>query len=94
MTTSYAAKPVMAVSQNYEDPKMARVIIVLVSTFMCALLGLLMGYLSTRAQLETLTRAISSNALLFNYFVVPFLAGLIGFTVSSVTLKQFGPPKQ
>jgi hypothetical protein len=73
---------------------MARVIIALASTFMCALLGLLMGYLSIRAQIETATRTISGDALLFNYFVVPFIAGLIGFTVSSITLKQFGPPKQ
>ncbi len=73
---------------------MARVIIVLASTFLCALLGLLMGYLSIRAQTETATQAVSSNALLFNYFLAPFIAGLIGFTVSAATLKQFGPPKQ
>ncbi len=51
-------------------------------------------YLSIRAQIETATRDVSGNVLLFNYFLVPFIAGLIGFTVSSVTLKQFGPPKQ
>lgn len=72
---------------------MARVIIVLASTFMCALLGLLMGYLSIRAQIETATR-VSSSTLLFNYFFVPFIAGLIGNTVSGATLKQFGPPKE
>jgi hypothetical protein len=75
---------------------MARVIIVLVSALVFGLFGLLIGYLTVQAKLQT-TQVSGypgmSGQLLVSYLLAPAFGAAVGFVLSVVTMKLFGPPK-
>lgn len=72
---------------------MARIITVLVCTFVFALLGLLIGYLTVQANTPShgMGRQIEDGTLMLAYGFAPIIGSAVGFVLSSVTIWLFGP---
>ena len=73
---------------------MVRAIIVLVSTFLFACFGALVGYLGISAEFLRLSDGrVTTDSLMIAYAVKPLVGGLLGFAMAVVTLKMFANSK-
>lgn len=65
---------------------MLRALLVMVSTLLFALLGLLIGYLAVNSGREP-----GRDVLMFGYGVAPFLGAILGFVLSLFSVWLFTP---
>ena len=72
---------------------MVRVITVLVSTFVFALLGFLIVPVAVHTDFLKRNDSNTQSMLLVIFCTAPMVGGVIGFITASMTLKMFGPPK-
>ncbi len=69
---------------------MARVIVILASTFLGTLLGVLIGHLNMQSLIETATPGyrVRGDMFLVSYLVAPLLGTVVGFALSILALKM------